>query len=130
MRMLTRQAEEIFGDGWPDPMRDQVVPVDVTPVDRWMRQTGYSDYYLDEMGAVRPPWPLTWVEWVPTSANPGVERYGAIVFSNLEWVEGPVEGADEGIASRHDAPDLEVIRDCTPTLAHYFLETTAEIAKG
>lgn len=124
--MLTRQANEIFGDGWPDPIRDRIVPVDVTPVDRWMRQTGYSDYYIDEMGAVRPPWPLTWVEWVPPDRNEGVERFGAIVFSQMEWGTEPMGGAAETIAKYHDAPDLETILECVPTISHYYLETTAE----
>lgn len=107
--MLTRHAQEIFGDAWEDEgFRDWLTPVDITPVAKWFyRDNEQENFRVDEdFPRVAPPWPATWIEFVPpNSVNnqgdikenvfQGVKRFGAYIIGaevgrDLEGREHPV----------------------------------------
>ena len=73
MRMLTRHGDEIAGKHfqctWAE-YKDEVTPVDVTPVQKFAGQNleAFQDC-REDFGSVRPPWTMAWVEYVVQADN-------------------------------------------------------------
>lgn len=62
--MLTRHAQEIYGDQWEEA-QDDIVPVDVTPVAKWWSEgTPQMEWdWREDFGSILPPWDYAWFEY-------------------------------------------------------------------
>jgi len=88
--MLTRQAQEIFGDEWGD-VRNEITAVDVTPVDKWLVSTDSAVSLTEDVARIAPPWPNCWFEYVPQgSLGKSVIRAGVHITSQFGEANPPI----------------------------------------
>lgn len=99
MRMLTRHAQEIFGPAWEDEgFRDWLTPVDITPVAKWFyRDNEQENYHVHEdFPRVAPPWPATWIEFVPPNTVNNNGEVQENVFQGMKRIGAYIVGAEVG----------------------------------
>lgn len=116
--MLTRQAQEIFGEKWPE-LEDDIVPVDVTPIARWFSESAPNLSLTNDMAQIVPPWPLVWVEYVTEIDR--LKRVGVEVFYGEEGFRS------FGLSERDDISiDKKGVASFSCTL---YTESTREVVR-